>query len=449
MKQKIVNEKWSDTEILKLVELVNKHGDKWDDIVNEFDGKKTKEDCISQFLIMPIRENINYKVSDVSTNNMKVPQTYLIERIVNKGTTYLESNKKYEVESNKMDVEHQLQSAEIREENDSNILNSNTTVINNNYITVNNTKISNFNNNLSNIEKINNEKVEVENHQKNNHNNKNHNSNVEFETSRVIINQKTAINSQSSCINDLSNPLISQLVFFSKMFQKFVEADAKNTEHHENKDNVKQENDENKLENTKPQASTIDQIKENIYKTYAKGITRSNDFQNEEKTKIKMIIDLLIHTQLKKIELKLDYFNEFERLMEFEIGQMKTMESNLVQDRVKFAIKKVELNSQIEKLKYYQSQLKNDANNSKLKQNSLEGPGSLKEKNLIALTNSGNKYKEEEENVSINNVNNYPNQSHLSNHTNNNFSSNGNNMLVDENAYLPGNSNGNYAEDLQ
>lgn len=392
---------------------------------------------------MPIRENINYKVSDVSTNNLKVPQTYLIERIVNKGSNYLEANKRVYVEDNKMDVEHQLQSAEMKEESDSNIQNSNTTVIHNNYITVNNTKISNFGNKLSNLDKNNNDKSEVDN------NNQNHNQNnisLEYETSKVVINQKTAINSQSSCINDLSNPLISQLVFFSKMFQKFVEADAKKLENYENKDNLKQENEDNKLENTKPQLSSIDQIKENIYKTYSKGITRSNDFQNEEKSKIKMIIDLLIHTQLKKIELKLDYFNEFERLMEFEIGQMKTMESSLVQDRVKFAIKKVELNSQIEKLKYYQNQLKNEANNTnKLKQNSLEGPGSLKEKNLIALTNSGNKYREEEENASNNNMNNYPHQTQFSS---NNYTGNGN-MLVDENAYLTGNSNGNYVENMQ
>jgi hypothetical protein len=202
-------------------------------------------------------------------------------------------------------------------------------------------------------------------------------------------------------------------------------------------------------------------MKENIYKTYSKAITRSNEFQQEEKSKIKMIIDLLIHTQLKKIELKLDYFNEFERLMEFEIGQMKTMESSLIQDRVKFAIKKVELNSQIEKLKYYQNQLKNDstnnanmntsstnnANNFKSKQNNIEGHGTLKEKNLIALTNSGSKYKEEEDTGNCyahNNANQVnPNSSSI------NLSINGNyGMQVEENSYLPSNNNGNYTDDL-
>ena len=102
LKQKIVNEKWSEKEILKLVELVNKYGDKWDDIANEFEGKKTKEDCITQFLTMPIRENINYKVSEVNTTNMKVPQTYIIERLVNKGTALLEARKS---SSSGMDVE--------------------------------------------------------------------------------------------------------------------------------------------------------------------------------------------------------------------------------------------------------------------------------------------------------------------------------------------------------
>jgi hypothetical protein len=221
-----VNEKWSDNEILKLVELVNKHGDKWDEIVNEFEGKKTKEDCISQFLIMPIRENINYKASDVSTNNIKVPQTYLIEKIVSKGNSYLEARKNSTTENfnNKMDVEKHLQSAEIKE-NDSNLMNSNTTVINNNYITVNHTKISNFGSCLKND--VN--EIKVDSHVKDN-NLSNNNTGIDVETSRVVINPKIAINTQSSCINDLSNPLISQLVFFSKMFQKFVDADVKKLE---------------------------------------------------------------------------------------------------------------------------------------------------------------------------------------------------------------------------
>ena len=71
MKQKIINEKWSEQDILKLVDLINKYGDNWDEIAKEFEGKKSKQDCIAQFLMMPIKENINYRVSDISLNEMK------------------------------------------------------------------------------------------------------------------------------------------------------------------------------------------------------------------------------------------------------------------------------------------------------------------------------------------------------------------------------------------
>lgn len=412
MKNKIVNEKWSEQDLLKLIDLVNKYGDNWDEIVKDFEYKKTKEDCITQFLTMPIRENINYKVSDISVSNIKAPQSYILERIV---PNTLDARKNSQANITQSH-ENEIQSAHIKEDND--IQNSSTTIINNNYITVNNHKISNFGTNF----KANHDKPD----------DSNLNGHLTLESSKVVINPKTAINSNSSCINDLSNPLISQLVFFSKMFQKFVEADLK-----------LEENEESKLgEKCKPEQSTIEQIKENIYKTYAKGKTRSSDFQQEEKSKIKMIIDLLIHTQLKKIELKLDYFNEFERLMEFEIGQMKTMESGLVQDRVKFAIKKVELNSQIEKLKFYQNQLKVDSGNaSKAKQNNQEGHGSLKEKNLIALTNSGNKYKDHEDTQVKTNNNHEYNHSHVSN-TNES-------MQVEEDLYLPQNNTTNgYADEM-
>ncbi len=133
---------------------------------------------------------------------------------------------------------------------------------------------------------------------------------------------------------DLSNPLITQIDFFTKMFEKFIDAEKTLA----NEDMVNQE-------------ISIEKIKETIYKTYTKTIDNANQLKNEAKGRMKSILDLLIYIQMKKIEQKLEYFNEFERLLEFETNQLKTMETHIVQDRIKLAIRRIELQKQIEKLK--------------------------------------------------------------------------------------------------
>ena len=52
------------------------------------------------------------------------------------------------------------------------------------------------------------------------------------------------------------------------------------------------------------------------------------------------IMNLLIYLQMKKIEMKLNYFNDFEKLIQFETQQIKSMESQIIQERIKLAIKK-------------------------------------------------------------------------------------------------------------
>jgi hypothetical protein len=54
---------------------------------------------------------------------------------------------------------------------------------------------------------------------------------------------------------------------------------------------------------------------------------------------------------MKKVELKLNYFNEFEKLIQFENQQIKSMESQVIQDRIKLAIKKCEIMNLSKKVK--------------------------------------------------------------------------------------------------
>jgi len=66
---------------------------------------------------------------------------------------------------------------------------------------------------------------------------------------------------------------------------------------------------------------------------------------------MKKIMDLLVYLQMRKIELKLNYFNDFEKLIQFETQQIKSVESQIVQDRIRLAIKKSEIMSLSSKIK--------------------------------------------------------------------------------------------------
>lgn len=247
LKEKLINENWSEQDIYKLISLVNKHGDNWDEIEKEFAGSKSKNECITQFLQLPIKENAQFKVVNCASNDVK---TNIFGR-----------------NQNNIDIEKDKD-----KENDRD------------------------------------------------------NETAVYDKDDILA-KKVSV-----CSNDLSNPLIAQISFFTKMFEKFVDAEA----------DMKQKQN---------QTFDLDSIKEIIYKTYSKTVDNCKKLMDDEKSKMKMILDLIIYTQMKKIELKLEYFNEFEKIMEFESGQLKTMETQLMQERVKLALKRFEFNELAERMK--------------------------------------------------------------------------------------------------
>lgn len=307
-----------------MINAVSKYGDNWEEVSKEFEGKRTAQECVSQFIVLPIRENVNYKSSDVNYSNI--------------------NSRNYQIS--------------IKNDNDENVCNvkksadkkndQKTTIINNNYITVNN------------------------------HHHGSNNTDVKLDKNNL----------KYSCVNDQSNPIISQIVFFSEMFKKFVESDQRelilkqniiekenekiaNEMLYSNKmlglsnfeelnSNDKQDNEVDEdpfsLTTDNPEFS-LSNIKEIIYKTYSKVIDNSNDQMEINKSKIKSILDLIIHIQMKKIELKLEYFNEFDKVIEFEMSQLKSLECQIIQDRVKNSIKKVEISETYDKLKMAQQKV--------------------------------------------------------------------------------------------
>ena len=46
---------------------------------------------------------------------------------------------------------------------------------------------------------------------------------------------------------------------------------------------------------------------------------------------------------MRKIEMKLNYFNEFEKIIQYQIQQLRSKESQTLQDRMKLIFKKAEI----------------------------------------------------------------------------------------------------------
>jgi len=82
-------------------------------------------------------------------------------------------------------------------------------------------------------------------------------------------------------------------------------------------------------------------FKEVIYKTFAKSIDRCKELKNEEKNEMKNIVDILVYLEMRKIELKMNYFRQFERLLEYKKTQLKTIETQIIQERIKLITKKL------------------------------------------------------------------------------------------------------------
>ena len=151
-------------------------------------------------------------------------------------------------------------------------------------------------------------------------------------------------------LTDFNNPMTGIIELFSIFFKKYLEDDyikEKEKEKEYEKDVIIEES----------KATKMNKIKKKIYEKY-KNINKeeninlkeemSLDEENDEKEAQKKIIETLLFTQMKTLELKLNHFNKFEKNLNFKRNQMKLMENQLVQERIKIMIKNEQLKEQIE-----------------------------------------------------------------------------------------------------
>jgi len=213
LNEKVEKEKWSKEDKMKLIETIEKHGENWDEILKVFKGKKTRADCILQFIQLPIKENSKFDLFD--------------QKPINSNNFFSNSN-----------------------------------------------------------------------------------------------------------VND-TNPVLNQVAFFAKMFDLYSNEEM---------------NSSNILKDKEAYCNS-ENLKEIIFRTYAKSIDQAQKLKKKEKKKMKKIMNLLIYLQMKKIELKLNYFSDFDKLIQYNKQQIKTMQSQVLADRINLALKKVEVGTLTNKIK--------------------------------------------------------------------------------------------------
>ena len=154
-------------------------------------------------------------------------------------------------------------------------------------------------------------------------------------------------------LTDINNPMTGMIDLFAIFFKKFLEEDYK-------KEKEKEREYEKDVIIEESKKTKIEKIKKKIFEQYknlgnnenANNNSKKDEKDNEDEKEInKKIVETLLFTQMKTLELKMNYFNSFDKILNFKKSQLKSMENQIVQERIKIAIKNEQLKEQIESKK--------------------------------------------------------------------------------------------------
>jgi len=142
-------------------------------------------------------------------------------------------------------------------------------------------------------------------------------------------------------LTDFNNPMTGMIDLFSIFFKKYLEDDyikEKEREKEYEKDVIIEES-----KNIK-----INKKKKKIYEKYKENKNQIElNEENDEKNVQKKIVETLLFTQMKTLELKLNHFNKFDKNLNYKKTQLKLMENQAVQERIKIMIKNEQFKEQI------------------------------------------------------------------------------------------------------
>ena len=281
---KLNKEKWTNDENNKLKEGI-KNKKNWEEIIQSFgtNTNKTKKDCILHLLQMPM-------------NNME-------EKYGNKNDELMDEE---DIDGGEEEGGQNVESEEIKNDEKMKKFTKNNQInINENEENENEDNIGGDNNisDNNNINNINEDKIDEEENKNESDNNKRRDD------------------------DKMNNNMIE---IFMRLFRRYLNESSHSTEN--------KGKDENRGSGGDIANKTF---KEVIYKTFAKSINKCRELKNEEKNEMKNIVDILVYLEMKKIELKMNYFKQFERVLEYKKTQLKTIETQIIQERIKLITKKL------------------------------------------------------------------------------------------------------------
>jgi hypothetical protein len=281
---KLNKEKWTNDENNKLKEGI-KNKKNWEEIIQSFgtNTNKTKKDCILHLLQMPM-------------NNME-------EKYGNKNDELMDEE---DIDGGEEERGQNVESEEIKNDEKMKKFTKNNQInINENEENENEDNIGGDNNisDNNNINNINEDKIDEEENKNESDNNKRRDD------------------------DKMNNNMIE---IFMRLFRRYLNESSHSTEN--------KGKDENRGSGGDIANKTF---KEVIYKTFAKSINKCRELKNEEKNEMKNIVDILVYLEMKKIELKMNYFKQFERVLEYKKNQLKTIETQIIQERIKLITKKL------------------------------------------------------------------------------------------------------------
>ena len=297
---KINEEKWTEEENNVLMEGI-KNNNTWEEIIKSLgnNSKKTKNDCILHLLQLPIsnieQKNDNIEKEELMGEDKEDEKINIIN-----------------IDEDKEEEQKEIVNIDEKKDNEEKIINEN-----------------NINENKEEKEEKEEEKEEEKKGENEDKEKKEDKGDKEKNDEMNIINIIEDNNKNKN--ENMNNKMIE---IFMKLFRRYLN-----------------ENGEEK-ENESSGVNTVNQnFKEVIYKTFVKSINKSIELKNEEKDKMKNIVDILVYLEMKKIELKMNYFKQFEKVLEYKKNQIKTIETQIIQENIKLLIKKFLLQQKEQQIK--------------------------------------------------------------------------------------------------
>jgi len=164
-----------------------------------------------------------------------------------------------------------------------------------------------------------------------------------------------------SCFYDIGNPILMQVGLFAREMERYANDEDSKKEHFLRTKMAKIEENEQKEENKKIPDEKGGKIldREVVEKVKEKTIKRAQKLARKEKKEIKRLVSLILEAQIKKLECKMEFFNEFDSLLQNERQQIKALQAQLFAERINLSMNKSDLLSQTVRHKSFDATHKN------------------------------------------------------------------------------------------